>query len=106
VPTLGVLFAEVLSFQSFNTILNVAFVRSLKQDIVDDQLRAAYTGQFYSAINAVSALLQFVVVPLCLKYAEPAMIWRLMPLIPLAVCLRSSFRVNFLTLLAAFLPPR
>jgi hypothetical protein len=102
VPTLGVLFAEVLSFQSLNTILNVAFVRSLKQDIVDDQLRAAYTGQFYSAINAVSALLQFVVVPLCLKYTEPAMIWRLMPLVPLAVCLPQLFQGQLsLTLLAA-----
>jgi hypothetical protein len=102
VPTLGVLFAEVLSFQSLNTILNVAFVRSLKKDIVNDQLRAAYTGQFYAAINAVSALLQFVVVPLCLKYAEPAMIWRFMPLIPLAVCLPQLFQGQLsLTLLAA-----
>jgi hypothetical protein len=91
-----------LSFQSLNTILNVAFVRSLKQDIVNDQLRAAYTGNFYSAINAVSALLQFVVVPLCLKYTEPAMIWRLMPLIPLAVCLPQLFQGQLsLTLLAA-----
>jgi hypothetical protein len=102
VPTLGVLFAEVLSFQSLNTILNVAFVRSLKQDIVNDQLRAAYTGKFYSAINAASALLQFIVVPLCLKYTEPAMIWRLMPLIPLAVCLPQLFQGQLsLTLLAA-----
>lgn len=102
VPTLGVLFAEVLSFQSLNTILNVAFVRSLKQDIVNDRLRAAYTGQFYSAINAVSAMLQFVVVPLCLKYTEPAMIWRLMPMIPLAVCLPQLFQGQLsLTLLAA-----
>jgi ATP/ADP translocase len=102
VPTLGVLFAEVLSFQSLNTILNVAFVRSLKQDIVDDQMRAAYTGQFYSAINAVSAMLQFVVVPLFLKHTEPAMIWRLMPLIPLAVCLPQLIHGQLsLTLLAA-----
>jgi hypothetical protein len=102
VPTLGVLFAEVLSFQSLSTILNVAFVRSLKQDIVNDQLRAAYMGQFYSAINAVSAVLQFVVVPLCLKHTEPALIWRLMPLIPLAVCLPQLFQGQLsLTLLAA-----
>jgi len=88
VPTLAVLFAEVLSFQSLNTILNVAFVRSLKNDIIDDQLRAAYTGRFYSAINAVSAALQFGVVPILLKYTEPSLIWRLMPLIPLGICLQ------------------
>lgn len=102
VPILGVLFAEVLSFQSLNTILNVAFMRSLKADIVNDQLRAAYTGKFYAAINAVSALLQFVAVPLFLKHTEPALIWRLMPLIPLAVCLAQVVHGQLsLTLLAA-----
>lgn len=86
VPTLTVLFLEVISFQSLSTILNVAFVRTLKQQIPADVARAGYSGRFYGLVNAVSAALQFLVLPLCMKYAEPAWIWRLMPVIPLLFC--------------------
>lgn len=86
VPTLSVLFLEVISFQSLSTILNVAFIQTLKQQIPDDVTRAGYSGRFYGLVNAVSAALQFLVLPLCMKYAEPAWIWRLMPVVPLAFC--------------------
>ena len=86
VPTLSVLFLEVISFQSLNTILNVAFVRTLKQQVPEDIARAAYSGRFYGLVNAVSAALQFLVLPLCMKYIEPAWIWRLMPVVPLLFC--------------------
>ena len=86
VPTLLVLFLEVISFQSLSTILNVAFVRTLKQQIPQDVARAGYSARFYGIVNAVSAALQFLVLPLCMKYAEPAWIWRLMPVIPLLFC--------------------
>ena len=86
VPTLTVLFLEVISFQSLSTILNVAFVRTLKQQIPVDVERAGYSGRFYGLVNAVSAALQFLVLPLCMKYAEPAWIWRLMPVIPVLFC--------------------
>lgn len=86
VPTLSVLFCEVLTFQSLSTILNVCFVRTLTLEIPGDVARAAYTGRFYGGVNAVSAALQFLVLPLAMKFAEPAWIWRLMPVLPLGFC--------------------
>eukprot|EP00527_Entomoneis_sp_CCMP2396_P002127 CAMPEP_0198141828 /NCGR_PEP_ID=MMETSP1443-20131203/4763_1 /TAXON_ID=186043 /ORGANISM="Entomoneis sp., Strain CCMP2396" /LENGTH=525 /DNA_ID=CAMNT_0043804691 /DNA_START=135 /DNA_END=1712 /DNA_ORIENTATION=+ len=101
VPTLGALFCEVLSWQSLNTILGVAFITALKTNIADDMARSAYTGRFYSYINGASALLQFLVLPTFMKYAEPKWIWRLMPVIPLVVCFLLMFQADLsLTLLA------
>lgn len=60
-PTLGALFAEVVSFQSLNTILTVALVEALKESIPNDVARSSYTSQFYAAINGSSAVLQFLV---------------------------------------------
>ena len=86
VPTLSVLFLEAITFQSLNTILNVAFVRTLKQQVPQDVARAAYSGRFYGLVNAVSAFLQLVILPVCMKFTEPAWIWIIMPLVPLAFC--------------------
>mmetsp|Transcript_4871 Transcript_4871/g.10348 ORF Transcript_4871/g.10348 Transcript_4871/m.10348 type:complete len:534 (-) Transcript_4871:299-1900(-) len=86
VPTLGALFCEVLSWQSLNTILGVAFVTALKANIADDVARSAYFGRFYSYVNGASAILQFLVLPNFMKFAEPKLIWRTMPIIPLVVC--------------------
>ena len=101
VPTLGALFCEVLSWQSLNTILGVAFITALKATISDDMARSAYTGRFYSYINGASAILQFLVLPTFMKYAEPKWIWRFMPVIPLIVCFLQMLHSDLsLTLLA------
>jgi hypothetical protein len=71
VPTLAALMLEVLTFQSLNTILNVAFVRATRLEIPNDILRSAYTSRFFSYINAVSATLQFLILPTFMKYTEP-----------------------------------
>jgi hypothetical protein len=86
VPTLRALFCEVISFQSLNTILHVAFVSALKSSIPDDLERSGYTGRLYSSINAASAAIQFAVMPALMRFAEPVWIWRLMPAVPAAVC--------------------
>lgn len=102
VPTLRALLLEVLSFQSLNTILNVAFVRALKIALPADLERSAYTGRLYSAISGVSAALQFLVLPVVLQHTEPAWLWRLMPLVPLVVCGYQATQSNLsLSLLAA-----
>jgi ATP/ADP translocase len=87
VPTLGALFIEGISFQSLNTILNVAMVRALKLEITDDMARSAFTGRFYALVSGVSAVLQFVVLPIGMKHLEPKHIWRIMPVIPFVVSL-------------------
>eukprot|EP00977_Amphora_coffeiformis_P013500 scaffold3571_cov176-Amphora_coffeaeformis.AAC.16 len=101
VPTLGLLFLEVITFQSLSTILNVAFVQTLKQQIPQDMARASYSGRFYGLVNAVSAALQFLVLPLCMKYAEPAWIWRLMPVVPLLFCVVQATKAESSLLLVA-----
>ena len=101
VPTLGFLFLEVIMFQSLSTILNVAFVQTLKQQIPQDMARAAFSGRFYGLVNGVSAALQFLVLPLCLKYAEPAWIWRLMPVIPFLFCVMQVAKAESSLLLVA-----
>ena len=88
VPTLAALFGEVVSFQSLSTILNVCFVRQLKESMPLDTDRASFTGQFYALVNGSSGLLQFFVFPLARKYLEPKMAYKVMPvlLLPFLAC--------------------
>lgn len=78
-PTLAGLFGEVIAFQSLSTVLNVCFVRQLKESIPADGDRAAFTGQFYAGVNGISAVMQFFVIPLLRKYLEPQWVYRFLP---------------------------
>ncbi|VEU34715.1 unnamed protein product [Pseudo-nitzschia multistriata] len=80
-PTLAGLFGEVIAFQSLSTVLNVCFVRQLKESMPIDGERAAFTGQFYAGVNGISGLMQFFVLPLLRKYLEPQWIYRLLPMV-------------------------
>jgi len=86
-PTLAGLFGEVIAFQSLSTVLNVCFVRQLKESILIDGDRAAYSGRFYAGVNGISGLMQFFVLPLLRKYLEPQWVYRFLPavLMPLLV---------------------
>ena len=105
-PTMAALFTETISFQTLNTILNVAFVTALKAQIPDDLARSAYTSRIYSLINGLSATLQFVVLPTLVKRLEPSLLWRLMPVFPLLACGSLCFRdvadLNLSVLTAAY----
>ena len=81
VPTLAALFGEVVTFQSLSTILNVCFVRQLKETMPIDTDRASFTGSFYAYINGSSGLMQFFVLPLARKYLEPKWAYKCMPLV-------------------------
>jgi len=89
VPVLGALFNEVVSFQSFATLLNIWMVTMLKDVISDDAERAAWTGKFYSYVNGVSGTFQFVLLPIFLKRVDVKVIWRILPFIPLC-CILST----------------
>ena len=80
-PTLAGLFGEVISFQSLSTVLNVCFVRQLKDSMPVDTDRAAFTGRFYALVNGTSGLMQFLVLPLARKYLEPQWTYRFLPLL-------------------------
>jgi ATP/ADP translocase len=87
--TLSGLFGEVIAFQSLSTVLNVCFVRLLKDSIPNDTSRVAFTGKFYAIVNGFSGLMQFLVLPLARKYLEPQWVYRFVPLVlmPLLVIL-------------------
>lgn len=92
VPTLGALFGEVLTFQSMSVILNIAMVTQLKNTMPSDTDRAAWTGRLFASVSGVSGVLQFLVIPLCLKLVEPRLVWKVMPIIPLVCSIFQSFQ--------------
>lgn len=104
VPTLKALFCEVISFQCMSTILNVCLVTTLKSTIGNDLERAAWTGSYYAAINAVSAFFQFVLLPLGMKKIPQEWAWRVMPIVPMLACVITSLQSNpsLLVLAVAF----
>jgi len=80
VPTLKLLFFEVINFQSLSALLNIAFVTKLRVAVQDDVLRASWTGNFFALVNAVSGCMQFLVVPWLLKRADTGLVCRVMSL--------------------------
>lgn len=94
VPILGALFLEVISFQTFSTILNILFVTKLCDIIKIDSLRARWTANFYAVVNGFSALLQFAILPLFMAKLEPMLVWRFMPVILLTCTLIQGVQVN------------
>ena len=92
VPTLGALFCEVLTFQAMSVILNIAMVTQLKNTMPSDVERAAWTGRLFASVSGVSGLLQFLIIPFCLKLVEPRIVWIVMPIIPLACSVFQSLQ--------------
>lgn len=92
VPVLGALFLEVIAFQSLSTIINVCFITKLKESIVNDALRAAWTGKFYAFTSGSSGLLQFAVLPFLMNRVQPKMVWRFMPVLPMVLVLIINFQ--------------
>jgi hypothetical protein len=90
--TLAGLFGEVISFQSLSTVLNVCFVRQLKESVPIDTDRASYTGKFYAIVNGSSAVMQFLVLPLARRYLEPQWVYRFLPLLLMPLLIYSAIQ--------------
>ena len=103
VPTLAALFGEVVAFQSLSTVLNICFVRQLKEHMPVDTDRASFSGRFYAYINGTSGLMQFFILPLARKYLEPKWVYRVMPLLLLPWLIHSSLQASTLWISAAAL---
>jgi ATP/ADP translocase len=101
VPTLAALFGEVIAFQSLSTVLNVCFVRQLKEQMPQDTARASFSGRFYAYVNGTSGLMQFFVLPLARKYLEPQWVYRLMPVLLLPWLVYASLQTSSLWISAA-----
>lgn len=96
VPTLAALFAEVITFQSLSTVLNVCFIRQLKESVPLDTARASFTGRFYAYINGSAGFMQFFVLPLARKYLEPKWVYQFMPLLVLPFLVYSALQTSSL----------
>lgn len=93
-PILAGLFGEVITFQALSTVLNVCFVRQLKESIIIDSNRAAFTGKFYAGVNGSACIMQFLVLPLLRKYMEPQWVYRFLPLLLMPLLSYSAFFVS------------
>ncbi len=93
VPVLKALFLEILASQGLATLLNVCFVKVLAS-ISDDNIRAAWVGNFYALINIITMGIQFAVLPVLMQVIEPKALWRFVPLISLLFTTFQAFQVN------------
>jgi len=104
-PTLAGLFCEVITFQALSTILNVCFVRQLRESIPIDGARASFTGKFYSGVNGFSCVMQFFIFPLLRKYLEPQMVYRFLPLLLMPLLSYAAFFTTSVSAAAAAAVP-
>lgn len=84
-PVLPALFWEILASQGLATVLNVVFVAKVRTAIPNDTERAGWVGNFYATINIVTMVLQFAILPPLMRVAEPYHVWRVLPIVTLAV---------------------
>jgi ATP/ADP translocase len=90
-PTLWALFCEILACQGLSTLLNVCCITRVSEAMPNDAERAGWMGKFFAAINVLSCILQFGVLPAASSYFEPGTLWRGMPLLMLAMTLPLAF---------------
>lgn len=93
VPVLKALFLEILASQGLATLLNVCFVKVLAS-ISDDNIRAAWVGNFYALINIITMGIQFAILPLLMQVIEPKALWRFVPVISLLFTTFQAFQEN------------
>eukprot|EP00563_Minutocellus_polymorphus_P015783 CAMPEP_0181057300 /NCGR_PEP_ID=MMETSP1070-20121207/20175_1 /TAXON_ID=265543 /ORGANISM="Minutocellus polymorphus, Strain NH13" /LENGTH=494 /DNA_ID=CAMNT_0023136701 /DNA_START=61 /DNA_END=1542 /DNA_ORIENTATION=+ len=94
VPILGALFLEVLLCQSLSSLLNFLFLVKTKEAIPNDEERAGWSGKCYAWTNGVSGFLQFVVMPIAMKWVDPRYIWLVMPSTMIVLVLRQCLETN------------
>jgi len=85
VPILGAICVEELSYHGLSSVVNFLFMAQAKLSIVDDKSRAGWTGYSYAMINGASGVMQFLVIPLAVKYIDPKHIFMINPTVML-VC--------------------
>ncbi|MCB0404477.1 MAG: hypothetical protein KDD51_06800, partial [Bdellovibrionales bacterium] len=61
----------ILATQVYSTFVGLNFQGALQEAIPDPDLQTAYSGKFFSILNAVAAILQFVLAPILLQRISP-----------------------------------
>ena len=94
VPALKLLCCEVISFTSLSTLMSVSLLTKMKSSMPDDSMRAAFSSTCWFYTNAVSGCLQFFILPVLFKLAEPRLIWSIMPTIIFAISAYQSLQID------------
>ena len=102
VPILGALFLEVLLCQSLSSLLNFVFLVKTKEAIPNDEERAGWSGKCYAWTNGVSGFLQFVVMPIVMKWVDPRYIWVFMPSTMIILALSLATKSSLLLVCFSF----
>lgn len=77
------MFFEVILQQLLSSLLNFQFMLKVKDTIINDELRAGWTGSCYAWINGISGAMQFLILPTLTRYIDPAYLWISMPTVML-----------------------
>ena len=77
------MFFEVILSQCLSSVLNLQFMMKVKDTILDDSVRAGWTGGCYAWINGISGAMQFLILPIITKRVHISYLWLLMPSIML-----------------------
>lgn len=93
-PILGALFSEVILQQCLSSIINFQFMVKVKDAILDDEVRAGWTGGCYAWINGISGLLQFMILPIITKRVDPSWLWLFMPSVMLLLTSMQIYQYN------------
>ena len=93
----------VISTQVISTVLDLHFNRFIEVEITETDSRTSYYGIFYARLAAISAVLQFIVVPFALRTVSIRLIHILIPTIHLLNGLILSIRPTLRTGARAFL---
>mmetsp|Transcript_27760 Transcript_27760/g.40983 ORF Transcript_27760/g.40983 Transcript_27760/m.40983 type:complete len:224 (+) Transcript_27760:836-1507(+) len=81
VPVLGVLCVDVMLCQCLSAVVTFLFFRQVRQNIINDQERAGWTGNCYAWINGLSGVFQFFVIPMIVTRWNMLGLWAIMPAI-------------------------
>ncbi|MBN8555882.1 MAG: hypothetical protein J0L93_10595 [Deltaproteobacteria bacterium] len=80
------MFGIVVTSQILSNILMIEFQTSLQMAYPEPDLQTAVSGSYYAALNAASAALQFLLVPLILRFISYRIIHRAIPIVHLFSC--------------------
>ena len=85
-PVLLTLLGLVLTTQIMSTVTNLSFQGILHDAIPSPDKQTAFSGQFFAALNAFSAIFQFLVAPFALRHIRAVFVQAFMPLVQLGTC--------------------
>ena len=102
-PLLRMIVSTVFLSQVISSVLYLCFQTYLQQLIPDADKQTSYSLNFYAILNAVSAVCQFVLVPLSLYFFRIFTLQLLVPILNLGFCVAAILYPSMATVGLAFM---